>query len=238
MDWFRMYADVANDPKVQLLPSDLFRTWINLLCIASAGSDRGIIRYDLQDLSYRLHLTTNGASQAIEELVNAGLLEWMEPGERLVPHNWEQRQPASDDSTPRTARYRNGEGAVTQKGAPADFSEYDEAFERFWKAYPRRSEKQRTRIVFNRWVSGKIPAAIDGVRVKVTPEMIVAAAQNYALSREGADPTFTKLAATFLSADRATWLEWVNGVPEAERKRMAEPKGFAGLRDYVKGRDQ
>jgi len=33
--WFRFYNDALDNPKVQLLPSDLFKTWVNLLCIAS-----------------------------------------------------------------------------------------------------------------------------------------------------------------------------------------------------------
>ncbi len=237
MEWFRFYADVANDPKVQLLPADLFRTWVNLLCLAATGSQRGVIRYDQQELSYRLHLTTNTISKAIEELVTAGLFEWREDGGALIPHNWETRQPMSDDSAQRTARYRNGSGAVTQTDtAEAEVGDEGDAdFARFWVEYPRKTEKQRTRLLFKRWMSGKVPVAIDGMRVKVTADMLVSAARNYAASREGKDPKYTKMPSTFLSIQGASWAEWVNGIPEAEKVRAPEPKGFAGLRDYVKG---
>jgi hypothetical protein len=35
MKWLRLYSDVGSDPKVQRLPGDKFKAWINLLCVAS-----------------------------------------------------------------------------------------------------------------------------------------------------------------------------------------------------------
>ena len=35
MKWFRFYADALDDPKVQRLPPPIFKTWVNLLCLAS-----------------------------------------------------------------------------------------------------------------------------------------------------------------------------------------------------------
>jgi hypothetical protein len=34
--WLRLYTDLINDPKVQLLPAEDFKGWINILCIAKA----------------------------------------------------------------------------------------------------------------------------------------------------------------------------------------------------------
>jgi hypothetical protein len=33
--WFRFYDDALNDPKVQKLSGDLFKAWVNILCLAS-----------------------------------------------------------------------------------------------------------------------------------------------------------------------------------------------------------
>ena len=33
--WFRFYDEALDDPKVQRLAPHLFKTWINLLCLAS-----------------------------------------------------------------------------------------------------------------------------------------------------------------------------------------------------------
>ena len=32
--WFRFYAEVLHDPKVQRLSDSLFRAWIGVLCVA------------------------------------------------------------------------------------------------------------------------------------------------------------------------------------------------------------
>ena len=33
--WFRFYGDALNDPKVQMLPPETFKSWVNVLCLAS-----------------------------------------------------------------------------------------------------------------------------------------------------------------------------------------------------------
>jgi hypothetical protein len=35
MKWLRLYSDVVSDPKVQRLPGEKFKAWVNLLCVAS-----------------------------------------------------------------------------------------------------------------------------------------------------------------------------------------------------------
>jgi hypothetical protein len=41
MRWLRLYCEVVADPKVQRLPGDKFKRWINLLCVA--GQHDGIL---------------------------------------------------------------------------------------------------------------------------------------------------------------------------------------------------
>ena len=52
--WFRFYASAVDDPKIQTLPDPLFRTWINLLCLASKAD--GVIPSGKQ-LSFGLRLS-------------------------------------------------------------------------------------------------------------------------------------------------------------------------------------
>ena len=42
--WLRLYDDVLDDPEVQRLPPDLFKHWVNLLCLANKGTLRGTLR--------------------------------------------------------------------------------------------------------------------------------------------------------------------------------------------------
>lgn len=44
MPWFRFYGgDVLGDPKLAMLTDAQFRVWVNLLCLASTQSERGMI---------------------------------------------------------------------------------------------------------------------------------------------------------------------------------------------------
>lgn len=99
--WFRFYSDALNDPKIQRLPGDVFKFWVNLLCIACAGSGR---LPSLADIAFALRLPEAKAAQTVEILKNAGLLD--EDSAGLFPHNWAGRQFQSDHSKERVKRHR------------------------------------------------------------------------------------------------------------------------------------
>jgi hypothetical protein len=72
MQWFRLYNEVADDAKVQRLPADLLKAWINTLCIAS--------KYDgtlpaLPELAFCLRLTEEEAQMRLNGLIDARLLD-------------------------------------------------------------------------------------------------------------------------------------------------------------------
>jgi hypothetical protein len=105
--WFRFYDDTLNDPKVQRLPGDLFKSWVNLLCLAS-NSD-GEIK-SLADAAFALRLPEAKAAVIVASLAAKGLLDSVEGG-YFAPHNWNGRQYKSDVTDPTAAdrmqRYRN-----------------------------------------------------------------------------------------------------------------------------------
>jgi hypothetical protein len=152
--WFRFYDDALNDPKVQKLPSDMFKAWVNLLCIASKN-DGSIPRDDVQFL---LRVTEKCAAGIIDYLLEHKLLD--DRGDVVTPHNWDGRQFKSDVSNERVKRHRdrkrNDECNVTDAVTvtPPEQSRTDtdtntkkkEArakpacspeFEEFWKGYPK-----------------------------------------------------------------------------------------------------
>lgn len=88
--WFRMYTDVLDDPKVQKLPPPLFKTWVNLLCLA--GRNDGMLP-GMDDIAFALRLDDDICAEHIQELVQRGLLD---AGDGLSPHNWDARQFKSD----------------------------------------------------------------------------------------------------------------------------------------------
>lgn len=102
MPWFRFYTEALDDPKVQRLPPHLFKTWVNLLCLA--GTNGGKFP-SIDDIAFRLRLSPTDAGQQIDELILAGLIDIGASGER-EPHNWQSRQFVSDSSTERVRKHR------------------------------------------------------------------------------------------------------------------------------------
>ena len=99
--WFRIYNDLIDDPKVQRLDPSLFKTLINLWCLASANE--GVIPA-IDAIAFKLRMKPEKAQRMLSELRAAGLIDDDERGAR--PHNWDLRQFISDGSTSRVKRFR------------------------------------------------------------------------------------------------------------------------------------
>jgi hypothetical protein len=108
--WFRMYADVLDDPKVQRLPDDLFKAWVNLLCLASRND--GVLP-PVEDIAFALRMSQDVTVTVTAELVKRGLLD---EGDNLAPHNWAERQFKSD--TPESAAERKRAQRAREKERP------------------------------------------------------------------------------------------------------------------------
>src|ERR1700694_3731706 len=104
--WFRIDDDVVHDIKVQALPGDLFKAWINILCIASKNNGRLPV---LNAVAFALRTDETAAFEVLTKLRKAELLDLID--NTLVPHNWEGRQFITDDAdgsgTPSAIRSRN-----------------------------------------------------------------------------------------------------------------------------------
>jgi hypothetical protein len=99
--WFRVYDDLIDDPKVQRLDPTLFKTLINLWCLASANE--GVIPA-IDEIAFKLRMKPEKAQRMLSELRATGLIDDDERGAR--PHNWDSRQFISDGSTSRVKRFR------------------------------------------------------------------------------------------------------------------------------------
>ena len=105
MKWFRFYSEVLHDPKVQKLPADVFKCWVNLLCAANDGKARGDLP-GVNDIAFMLRITEAKAGAFVAALTAAGLIDWAPDG-TLRPHNWDARQMAADSSNHRVQKYRD-----------------------------------------------------------------------------------------------------------------------------------
>lgn len=110
--WFRMYAEFANDPKVQMMPEAMQRRYIMLMCMRCSNA-----LVTLQDAEIAFHLRINE-----EQLAEAKAL-FMAKGfidERWNLLNWDKRQFASDSSAQRVARHRAAKKAEQKQGGNGD----------------------------------------------------------------------------------------------------------------------
>jgi hypothetical protein len=101
--WFRFYDDAVNDPKVQRLPGERFKAWINLLCLASKND--GVLPA-LADISFSLRMSEEKVSTLLDEFCAAGLIDPVEVDDApmsYAPHNWNERQYKSDVADPTAA---------------------------------------------------------------------------------------------------------------------------------------
>ena len=99
--WFRFYDCALDDPKVQKLPAELFKIWVNLLCVASRND--GLLP-PIDDLAFMLRKDASALSLHVSELQVIGLIDESEQG--LTPHNWSTRQYQSDNSAERVRKHR------------------------------------------------------------------------------------------------------------------------------------
>lgn len=104
--WFRMYADILNDPKVQLLPDRLFKFWVN--CLAATCERRGYLP-EPKELAFRLRLSLTEVEDDLACLMSHGLIDAEKVADKTVlqPHNWFEWQPKADPSKWRMRRLRN-----------------------------------------------------------------------------------------------------------------------------------
>jgi hypothetical protein len=103
MQWFRFYSEALEDPKVQRLPAPVFKTWVNLLCLASK-SDAGGVLPSPEDCAFALRMDLDTYVQQTTELLERGLIDAHD--DHLSVHNWEGRQKRSDNVTARVHKHR------------------------------------------------------------------------------------------------------------------------------------
>ena len=95
--WLRFYVRTLNNPKVQRLPGNTFKGWVNLLCLSKETD--GVLP-PVEDISFRLRLSKSKSEVLINTLKTNGLID----GNKL--HDWDEMQYPSDSSTERVQRHR------------------------------------------------------------------------------------------------------------------------------------
>lgn len=116
MRWFRFHGEALENPKIQKLRGELFKAWVNLMCLACEDGGR---LPNVADIAFRLRMNEKKALEMRTELVVLQLVDEAEGC--FIIHDWEKWQFNQDVSTERVKRFRerslkrngNGNGTVS-----------------------------------------------------------------------------------------------------------------------------
>ena len=96
--WFRMYAEFATDPKVQMLPEVEQRRFVMLLCLRCGNGD---VTLQDSEVAFQLRVSSEEWADTKAVLMAKNLID-----ESSKPVAWDKRQYASDSSAARVAKHR------------------------------------------------------------------------------------------------------------------------------------
>lgn len=111
--WLRLWDECLDSPKIQQLSGDSFKSWVNLLCLASRQNPRGSLP-DLKSIAFSIRLTTRKAKKLLDDLIACGLVDCVEG--KLSMHDWDEWQPEYDLSTDRVRAWREERGREKPTG--------------------------------------------------------------------------------------------------------------------------
>lgn len=118
--WFRFYDEALDDPKVQSLPPETFKAWVNLLCLAARNDGR---IPDSETCSFALRTDIGSVDQLLDRLRIGGLIDLRKGGSNgsyIAIHGWEKRQYKSDTSSERVKRFRKRSSNVPGNAPETD----------------------------------------------------------------------------------------------------------------------
>jgi hypothetical protein len=96
--WFRLYAEFATDPKVQMLSEADQRRYIMLLCLRCSNGD---VTLHETEVAFQLRISNEEWAATKRVLMAKGLID-----KDNKPTAWNKRQYVSDSSAARVAKHR------------------------------------------------------------------------------------------------------------------------------------
>ena len=117
MQWFRMYHDMIEDPKIGTLNDAQFRLWVEILCLSCSAGNCGDTELTIDEINWKLRRNVTGT---LQELLDRNLVVFVDgrKGHTIKVVNWDKRQFLSDNSTERVRKYRektSGKNETLQK---------------------------------------------------------------------------------------------------------------------------
>jgi len=102
MDWFRLYAEFATDPKVQMMSEAMQRRLVILFCLQCGNGVETFHETEREtSIAFSMRISMDEIALTKAEFLRRGFIN-----EDWTLCNWSKRQYASDSSTPRVRRHR------------------------------------------------------------------------------------------------------------------------------------
>lgn len=95
--WFRVYAEFATDPKVQMMSESDQRRLLMLMCLRCNGD----VTLQDSEVAFQLRITVDEYSMSKLMFIDKGFID---TSNNII--NWDKRQFISDSSTSRVAKHR------------------------------------------------------------------------------------------------------------------------------------
>ena len=96
--WFRLYAEFATDPKVQMMSEANQRRFIMVLCLRCSNDD---VTLQDEEVAFQLRISIEEWAATKALFLSKGLLD-----ENNTPSAWDKRQFVSDSSAERVRKHR------------------------------------------------------------------------------------------------------------------------------------
>ena len=150
--WFRMYAEFASDPKVQMLSECYQRRYMMLLCLRCSNGD---VTLQDSEVAFQLRIDVTEWEKTKGVLAEKNLIN-----KHNQPTAWDKRQFASDSSAERVAKHRANKKEQcnvtvtppekekeTEKETEKENKTNAEAldgFDEFWAIYEKKGNKMQS----------------------------------------------------------------------------------------------
>jgi hypothetical protein len=167
--WFRMYAEFAHDPKIQMMNETMQRRYVMLMCMRCSNT---LVTLQVTEIAFHLRISEQELTDTKALFIAKGFIddEW-----NLL--NWDKRQFISDTSRVRVAKHRalqkekqpktsNEDVTLLKRGSNALDTDTDTdtdtekktippGFARFWSVWPKSDRKGAKGKCLEVWVKAK-----------------------------------------------------------------------------------
>lgn len=209
--WFRMYAEFATDPKVQMMSEANQRRFLMVLCLR-CSNDHVTLQDD--EVAFQLRISNDEWAQTKALFLAKGLIN-----EDNAPTAWEKRQFVSDSSAERVRKHREKKKQaskrvcnVTETPPEADTEADTETEVNQASAYPERSDAPPSTAAL---------AAADPIPDPDPTEAGAVCRHLREAGIQGVNPSHPKLLAVLAAGVTADELRGIAAEPNARGKGLA-----------------